>query len=135
VSVVLDYDPMRRNGDSDYGALKRTIRRRSGMVPYDQCPILSGFAELFPGETPCTEFAAEQRRRGAASEDHCCKHIETLIADRRTAHEKRTAEFAAQTAGIGEKLREEQREFQSELINRIERAMTHSRKAAKADAG
>jgi len=135
VNVVLDYDPMRRNSDSDYGALKRTIRRRGGMVPYDQCPILSGFAEQFPGETPCTDFAAEQRKRGAAAEDHCCKHVESLIAERRGEHEKRTAAFAAQTAGISEKLREEQREFQGELISRIEKAMVSSRKASKADAG
>jgi hypothetical protein len=130
VTVVLDYDPSRRNPDSDYGALKRTIRRRAGLVQYDRCPVIHGFAELFPGETPCTEFEAAQRKRGAEAEDYCCKHVEQLIKERRTEHEARAAEFAKQTAGIGEKLREEQKEFQAELINRISDAMRSRSKGA-----
>lgn len=128
VSVVLDYDANRRNPNSDYGAIKQDARRRAGMVRYDRCPVVNGAAELFPGEAPCTEFEAEQRRRGDAAQDHCCKHVEQLIADRRSVHEARSAEFARQTAGIGDKLREEQREFQAELVNRIEQAMIASRK-------
>lgn len=131
VNVVLDYHPTRRNRNSDYGAIKRQAKHRQGMVPYDECPVLSGFADLFPGEPPCTEFAESQRKRGAGSEDYCCKHVEQLVESRRAEHGKRTAEFARQAAGISEKLREEQREFQAELVNRIEAAMTTSRKATR----